>query len=303
MSSSASQNASLRFATVLVLTASFSVLQMLALFSLNLQNVLTMWGQQLQVNVYLTDTATTEQTNQIQNFLKNNDQIDHVEYISSEKAVSNFKDQMASYAPDLLKDGDLLKIIPSSLQFSLSDKIAAQDQLATMKNLSEQIKAQPGVDEVSFGQDWVKTYSSFVTALKSISTILILIISAAALFVISNAIRQSISQRRDAIEVMELVGATAAFIRKPFLIEGIAISLISSSMALVASAAIYSWGKKSMMAELQFFQLASNIHFFNILQILIVLLGSAAVGLLASYVCLRSLNDGWAAGQRANEHV
>lgn len=303
MSSTVSQNASLRFATVLVLTASFSVLQMLALFSVNLQNVLTMWGQQLQVNVYLTDTATTEQTNQIQNFLKNSDKVDHVEYISSEKAVSNFKEQMASYAPDLLKDGDLLKIIPTSLQFSLSDKVSAQDQLATMKALSEQIKLQPGVDDVSFGQDWVKTYSSFVTGLKSIAGVLIMIIAIAALFVISNVIRQSISQRRDAIEVMELVGATAAFIRKPFLIEGAVISLISSSMAMIASAAIYSWGKKALMGELQFFQLASNIHFFGIFQVLGILLLSTGVGVFASYICLRSLNDGWAAGQRSNEHA
>lgn len=303
MSSSKSQNSALRFATVIVLTASFAVLQTLSLLSLNLQNVLTMWGEQLQVNVYLTDTATPEQTNQIQNFLKNRDDIGKIDYVSAEKALNSFKEQMASYAPDLLKDNDLLKIIPASVQFSLSEKVAAQDQLPTMKNIADQLKTQAGVDDVSYGQDWVKTYSSLVLGLKSVVGLFILVIAAAALFVISNAIRQSIHQRREAIEVMELVGATPAFIRKPFLREGAVISFVSSALALVGTAAAYSWGKKALAGELQFFQLASNVHFFGVWQILLILAVSTAVGLFASYICLRSLNDGWAAGQRANEHA
>jgi cell division transport system permease protein len=292
---------SLRFATVIVLTASFAVLQMLSLFALNLQNVLTMWGQQLQVNVYLSEQATPEQTTQIQNFLKNSDRIDHVEYVSSQKALSTFKDQMASYAPDLLKDNDLLKVIPSSLQFSLSDKVATQDQASTMKSLAEQLKTQAGVDDVSYGQDWVKAYSSLVIGIRSAVGLLILAIGGAALFVISNVIRQSIHQRRDAIEVLELVGATASFIRKPFLKEGALLALISGSLALGSSVMLFSWLQKSLASQLQFFQLASSIHFFSVGQSLMILGLSTVLGFFASYLCLRSLNDGWAASQRVND--
>jgi len=292
---------SLRFATVIVLTASFAVLQLLSLFALNLQNVLTMWGQQLQVNVYLSEEATPQQTTQVQNFLKNSDSIDHVEYISAQKALNTFKDQMASYAPDLLKDDDLLKIIPASLQFSLSDKVATQDQVSTMKSLADQLKTQAGVEEVSYGQDWVKAYSSLVLGIKSAVGFLIFAIGGAALFVISNVIRQSIHQRRDAIEVLELVGATASFIRKPFLKEGALLALISGGLALGSSAMIFSWLQKSLAQQLQFFQLASSIHFFNGAQSLLVLGLSMMLGLCASYLCLRSLNDGWAASQRVND--
>lgn len=292
---------SLRFATVMVLTASFAVLQLLGLFAVNLQNALTMWGQELQVNVYLGDQATPDQTTQVQNFLKNNDSIDHVQYISAEKALGNFKEQMASYAPDIIKDEDLLKVIPASLQFSLSDKVAVQDQLSTMKSLASQLKTQAGVDDVSYGQDWVKAYSSLVLGVKSSLGVLILVIAGAALFVISNAIRQSISQRRDAIEVLELVGATASFIRRPFLKEGAILSFISGGLALAISAGIFSWLQKSMQQQLQFFQLASNVHFFNVGQSLLVLLATTALGFFASYLCLRSLNDGWAASQKVND--
>jgi cell division transport system permease protein len=240
----------------------------------------------MQVNVYLTDTATEGQAGQIQNFLKNQDDVGKIEYISSQQALSNFKDQMASYAPDLLKDGELLKVIPASLQFSLSDKVAAADQLSVMKSLSEQLKTQSGVDDVSYGQDWVKTYSSFVLGVKSIVGVLIAVIGFAALFVISNSIRQSISQRHEAIEVMELVGATPAFIRKPFLLEGAILSLASSAVALAVSAAAFSWGQKALASQLQFFQLSSSLHFFSIVQILAILVAGAVIGIFASYLCL-----------------
>jgi cell division transport system permease protein len=299
MNSVASQRNSLRFATVMVLTAAFVVVQTLALFAMNLQNVLTLWGQDLQVNVYLSEQATPAQAEQIQNSLRQNDQVDRVEYISAEKALHLFQEQMASYAPNLLKS-DLLKVIPASIQFSLSAKVSPQDQLSTMKSLAERLKTQAGVDEISYGQDWVKTYAAFVLGAKSAIGFLAFALAAAALLVISNVIRQSIHSRRDTIEVLELVGATAGFIRRPFLQEGALLSLISGAMALGLSWGIYSWLQTFLRRQLGFFQLAHNVHFFSFAQGFGLLLACALLGFLASYFCLRSLNDGWAASQRVN---
>ncbi|MGZ5280619.1 MAG: cell division protein FtsX, partial [Pseudobdellovibrionaceae bacterium] len=191
------KKSALRFSTILILSASFSVISGVLLMRENLQRVLTLWGESLQMTVYLSDNVTPEITADIATTLKSNDRLDKIEYVSNETALQQFREQMASYAPDLLNDNELLKAIPSSFQFSLNSKVLAQNQLIEMQDIASRLKLQAGVDEVSYGQEWVKSYSQIASAINWSGFVFAFVIIGCAVFVISNCIRSSIHQRRE----------------------------------------------------------------------------------------------------------
>ena len=122
----------LRLSTLLVLTASFAVVGGTILVGENLQRILTLWGESLQMTVYLSENISPENATEIETSLKNNQQVDQLQFVNKETALGQFREQMASYAPDLLKDNDLLRFIPSSFQLSVSKMVAPEEQLQVM---------------------------------------------------------------------------------------------------------------------------------------------------------------------------
>jgi cell division transport system permease protein len=289
----------LRFSTALILTASFTVISGVLLLGQNLQRVLTLWGESLQMTVYLSENTSKESAQQIETSLKNNDKLDKVQFVSNEAALSQFQEQMASYAPDLLGDSELLKVIPSSFQFSLSSKVAPQDQLTTMQEVATSLKLQSGVDDVSYGQDWVKSYTQVAAAINWAGIVFGLVIIGSAIFVISNCIRSAVHQRREEIEVLELIGATANYIRKPFLREGLLLCGLSSVCGILIALALFEVSQNSLKTQLSFLQLAQHIQFLRVDTIFALVVGALLLGWIATIVCLRSLNDGWAASQKS----
>jgi cell division transport system permease protein len=288
----------LQFSTALILTASFSVISGVLLIGQNLQRVLTLWGESLQMSVYLTENISPEISEQIATNLKNNDKIDKVQYVPKEKALSQFREQMASYAPDLLNDGDLLRLIPSSFQFSISSKVSPAEQLPQMQEIAASLKVQPGVEDVSYGQDWVKSYSQVSAAITWAGWIFTVVIIGCAIFVISNCIRSSVHQRRDEIEVLELIGATSSYIRKPFLVEGLGLCALSCFLGLSLTFGLYEVAQESMKAQLSFLQLSHQVQFLRMQTVFLMVFGALSLGWGATWVCLRSLNDGWAASRK-----
>lgn len=292
------KNMALRFTTVLILAASFSVITGVLLIGQNMQRVLTLWGESLQMTVYLSENTSAEITDQLATTLKENEMLDKVQYVSSEKALEVFRDQMASYAPDLLGDQELVNAIPPSFQFSLSPSIQPENQLEAMKQIASSLKVHPGVDEVAFGQDWVRNYSQIVSAFNWAGMIMAAVIIFGAVFVISNCLRSAIHQRRDEIEVLELIGATARYIRRPFLIEGLVLCGAGCVLGILNGFGVYMVVLNSMKSQLEFLQLSQHFQFLKADTIFLMFFGALAVGWIATVVCLSTLNDGWAASQK-----
>ena len=288
----------LRLTTLLILTSSFSVIFGVLLAGQNLQRILTLWGDSLQMTVYLSENASPAAATELETSLKNSDQIDKVQFVSKENALSQFREQMASYAPNLMNDSELLKMIPASYQFSVSKKVPVANQLGVMEDIAKDLKTKAGVDEVSYGQDWVKSYSQLTQLVSEVGIVFTFVIIACALFVISNCIRSSIYQRKEEIEVLELIGATSRFIRRPFIVEGVSLCFGAALIGIFVSFGFFTTLKESMNSQLSLLQLAQHIQFLNPVSILVILCGAGAVGWIAAELCLRSLNDGWAASRQ-----
>lgn len=289
------RNWTLQFSTMLVVTACYLVVCSSILLSQNLKKILTVWGEELQMTVYLSENTEASEVESLQKKIESNPHVGKVRFISKEKALEDFRDQMASYAPDIMNEKDLLSLIPASFQISLSESLKVASHLKVLDVLAGSLKSEKSVAEVSYGQDWVRKYSQFLYYFEKSCQALGIIIVCAALFVLSNVIRASIQSRRQEIEVLELIGAKPAMIRRPFMIEGALIGLVSSVCAVVIAYFVYSNVVGLFQNELQFLQLGQHMTFLSESLVALFCLAGTSLGALGSYLCVRQINDGWAA--------
>jgi cell division transport system permease protein len=289
------KNWALQFSTLVVVTASYLVVAISLLLSQNLQKILTVWGEDLQMTVYLSENTSNEDIDSLKSKIESNKNVGKVRFVSKENALADFRGQMASYAPDIVNEKDLLSMIPASFQISLKDSVAALEHINVLESLAKTLKGEETVSEVSYGQEWVQKYSRFLFYFQRACEGVGLIILCAALFVLSNVIRASVQSRRQEIEVLELIGATPSMIRHPFFIEGALLGFLSSSLAMGFCYGLFSSVTNTFRSELNFLQLAEHLHFLTIPLVLVFCIVGTALGAVGSYLCVRRMNDGWAA--------
>jgi cell division transport system permease protein len=288
----------LKGATTLILAACFTILLTGVTVGVNLQRVLTLWGEDVQITAYLSPELEGDGREALIQSLQTDQRVGRVEHVDRDRAMEDFRSQMASYAPDLMADDDLLSLIPASLMISLSTAVPVAEQLGAMKAIAQELGQRPGVDDVRYGQEWVRQYSAFVAGIQFTLGAIGLILFVAAAFIISNAIRASVETRRSEIEILELIGARQWMIRKPHVIEGAVMGAAAGLVAVILAAMFYRAFEWALVHELKYLRLAEHLSFLGPFQIVTAILGGAGLGALASYLCVRSINSGWAAARR-----
>lgn len=292
------QTTALKFATFFVISSCYLVIAASLVFGLNLKNLLSQWGEDVQMTLYLAPEITDSQKQVIEKDLRSQADVENFEFISQAKALDDFREQIASYAPDVTKDEDLLTLIPASYQIRLRDSIPITEQSRALKSVELAMGKLEGIDEVSYGQDWIEKYSALLRVVDFVFYALIFIIVIASLFVASNSLRASIANRRDEIVVLEMIGATFSSIRRPYLVEGALTGLLAASLAVGLSAVGVLIFKSQASGPLSFLKLHETIRFLSVLGSLGLILAGAGIGALASFMCVRSINDGYAGSKR-----
>jgi cell division transport system permease protein len=288
----------LQITTLIVATACFLVMSSSLLISQNLKKVLTLWGEDIQMTVYISPDIEPAQKEKIEEYFRSEKRIKEGKLITQAEALHDFRGQLATYAPDLAQDEDLLKLIPASYQVSLDSSLTSTEQVALLKSSAENLKKLPGVEEVSYGQDWVEKYSTFVSVIQRSFEILGLILIAASIFVMSNVVRALVQSRQEEIEVLELIGATPSMIRKPFLVQGLQMGLLAGAFSLLLSYGAFKAVQSVFMNQLSFLRLGNQLQFLTPVSLVLFLIAGTLLGLCGSYLSVRKINDGWAASRR-----
>src|SRR6185295_3051399 len=101
----------------------------------------------------------------------------------------------------------------------------------------------PGVEEVQYDLLWIQRLTTAVRLVRGVGGLLGGILALASIFTISNVIRLTVYARQDELDIMRLVGATRAYVRGPFIVEGmlqgglggvVAVGLLSTGLRFVA---------------------------------------------------------------------
>ncbi len=268
-----SRHKAMSFAALITMAAALGVFALFLFVTVNVDQVVRDVEERKQIIAYLTDDTAESDTQLLKSSLEGMAGIASVQYVSKEQAWEEFREE--------LDDEELLAAVdrnplPASFRISLTEDAKAALEMETLVG---QISKFPGVEEVQYGEEWVKRLDDLTVTLTIANLMIGLVVSLCVIFVISNTIRLTVIARRDLIEVMKLVGATEGFIRAPFLIEGIAQGLAAGVLALL----IILVGERAAETRL------SDLAYLRPAQILGFLLFSSFLGWVGSFLSLRSV--------------
>lgn len=294
----------IQLASLSVLVATFTIMTTAFAVHHNLHSLLTRWGSEVRLSIYLKDdaldeTKTDEQMAEtlkpIRSALESSNLFSEIQFLSKQGAAKLFKEKMGQLSPTLAADQDFLNPLPASYEAKLKNAIAGSADYKKFVQFSKSVVAIPGVEEISYGQGWIENYAAALKVFSTSSWFLIGVLLFAGLFVIANSVRSSISIRRDEIAILELFGATATMVQWPYIFEGMMMGFIASIISVVFSYSLFAWAKVVWVEQLQFWSASTQFEFLSPLSISAIIITGVAMGGIASYVCVRKINTGWAA--------
>ncbi|MCP4230726.1 MAG: ABC transporter permease [bacterium] len=215
-------------AAVLSVTISMLVVGTILVLYVNLQEIYNELTAEITLEAYIEDDAVKDGlVDGIGEHLGNLDGVIGLEYISKEDAAEDFAGFFPAERRAMEEVGE--NPLPASYRLKLERKF---EDPAMIEALAEKVIAVDGIEEVDYGREWLTALSKVVKMVRLIGIIIASVLGVASVLVVVSTIGLGVYARREQISIMKLVGATDAFVRIPFLFEGIAIGLVGSGIAV-----------------------------------------------------------------------
>lgn len=194
----------------------------------NLQHVDTLLGSSTPtISLYLKSNITDQQANAIIQQLRDNKDISTATYISPEQGLAAFeKNTMFGNAVKLFQKNPIPGVI-------VVTPIMQDHDVNSIQSLYQLLKQSPAVDIAQLDMDWVTRLFDVISIGKNFVNALSILFGFGVILIIGHTLRSSLSSHTTEIQVMKLIGATNAYIRRPLLYRGVLYGLFSGMIALI----------------------------------------------------------------------
>lgn len=210
---------------VLVIAVTLAIPAALNLIVKNVQSVSSGWDNALDFSIYLQPNVSEDDARQLTQIIEQRADVDAVTFISALEALREFKAQSGfGQALDHLTENPL----PHTLVVRPSPANTSQSLLV----LQEELGNLPEADAVQVDTEWVQRFHAILDIVRQAVAIGASLLGVAIVIIIGNTIRLDIQNRREEIEVTKLIGASNAFVRRPFLWSGFWYGLFGGLLSL-----------------------------------------------------------------------
>ncbi len=234
---------------------------------LGLKSVEKQAKESLQGDIFFKAEMNDADIKQVEQQLKSWEEFNEVYFVSPERAIQEFGGD-AGTEKEMLSLFDGENPLPATIGFKPKEEFATKNG---MKEIKRKLisKFPDEIDEVNYDQSSVENvnlgFKQFVFLFLSVALLLIIIAAA----MINNTIRLSLYSKRFTIKTMQLVGATSAHIRKPFIILAILQGVYSAIIGLALLLSVF-FGLNNLLDTIEITYTISN---FIILLISIISIG------------------------------
>ena len=238
------------------------------------------WDGAATVSLFIRQETTDQQLNQLLERLRLRGGIAGVRLISREQALEEFR-LLSGFAAALeaLEENPLPAVIVVEPQPAHSTPLAAEALLAQLQQL-------PEVDFAQIDLQWVKRFHGITEIARRAVLLLVSLLGMAVLLIVVNTIRLEIQNRHAEIEISKLIGATDAFIRRPFLYSGIWYGLCGGLVAWLL-VALSLWLLDAPVARLAgLYNSSFDLQGMDFSTFSLLLGGSTLLGLAGSWVAV-----------------
>ncbi len=206
--------------------------------------------------------------------------VENITYVPKSRAWERLADQLGDQR-DVLED-----LGPDFLPAALEVVPRADlNTLGRLRDFAEYLATLPGATKIQYGEQWLARFASFGRLLRVVTGLSAILLVLTTTFMIAYTIRLTIFSRRNELEILSLLGASAAYIRVPLLLEGILHGVLGSGLGLVLLYTLYNWILSHFGGQGSLLNI--NLHFFSLNQQLLIFAASTGLCLGGSLVSIR----------------
>lgn len=247
----------------------------------NAQRLTNGWDSAAQISLFLKKDSSPGSIQKLADKLHKRKDIKSIKIISKEQALNEFREYSGfADALDALADNPLPPVI-------VVYPVLGENQTPlALRTLVSQLHSLEGVDIAQLDMQWIQRLYALMDIVRQGVWVLATLLALSVLLIVGNTIRLAIENQRDEIEITKLIGATNAFIRRPFLYTGIWYGLFGGVIAslLVSSALWILDGPIQRLAHL--YQSPFSLTSIDIFTLLSVFLFATLLGLLGSWIAV-----------------
>ncbi len=269
-------NRIMSIASVCVLISCLVLTGAASLLSLNVAKVVEDVGAENETRVFLDMDVTDVEAAYIGKDIEKLDNVSNVTFYSKEDGLKEFEGMVGDEIYENIKDDD--DVLPYTYHITMVD-------LSLYDDTVKQIMAIDGVESVGNRQELARILTDINNLVSTVSIAVIIALAVISLFIVSNTIRVTMYSRRFEISIMKSVGATNAFVRIPFVVEGMLIGLISAIVSTIAIYFLYNGIMDVITSMIPFVYIPINSMIFYVAMAFVV--AGMGIGAIGGFISIR----------------
>lgn len=271
------RNRLMAVAAILTVGISLSLVGTALLLRQSVNHALVALGDNVDMQIFMKPNAPAGDTSAIATTWRQTAQIKSCRYLDHQQSYDHAKALFASHP------AVIAVLTPKTTPPVFQCTLVHPKEAAAVANV---FNNQPGVYEVTYPEQSIRSLTALSNVLQIVLFVLAVVLLLSAVVLILMAIRMAIFARRREISVMRLVGATAWFIRLPFMMEGLVQGLVGAIVA-VGIILLGDLGIRALLHRFAQFQLAVvPNHDLIVNEILVVVVG-IFIGMAGSAAAIR----------------
>jgi cell division transport system permease protein len=245
----------------------------------NMSEMVARWAQKVQVTFYLEDGLEGRIRQSLEDQLRADPAVASLSFVSREEALDRFRRLFKDLRtlPDDLGQNPF----PASIELTMKPERQSPEDV---ERIARTYGSAPGVEEVQYDLLWIQRLATAARLVRGVGGFLGGILVLAGVFTISNVIRLTVYARQDELDIMRLVGATHAYVKGPFVVEGMVQGGLGGGLGVILLWLGYRYAARDWVAASDLMGRAAL--FLPASLCVAIVVGGMVVGLVGSLVSL-----------------
>jgi cell division transport system permease protein len=279
------RNRVLSLASIIAIMSALFILGVVLILAFNLEHMAGGIESKMEITIFLDKSVGPLQGKAVVDQVKEFNGVYDVEFVSKEQGLAEWKQDLGEKGS--LLDGYEGKSNP------LPDKLILRvEKPEYVDGIISKAKSIPEVDKINYSREVADTIGKIARASRIIGLWLMILLISVAMIIINNTIKITIYSRRNEISIMKNIGATDAYIRWPYIIEGFTLGVFAAILAGVLVVGGYDLllnrsaqlsNNYSILGLFQLLPIESMIYDIGLIFILV----GSGVGVIASFFSTR----------------
>lgn len=244
-----------------------------ALLSLNFTNAMEGVAERVEVVGFLMRGTPAETITLAAQDIASFPEVLTVEFVSEDEALQQARAELIEFREAYLQLQT--NPLPASLEIRLKEGFRSSEHASAV---ADRLAGFAFIDQVQYGQDWLSRLDRIRDVAKAVQLVIGLAFLLVAIGIIGVTIRITVLQRAEEITIMRLVGATNAFIRGPFVLDGAIKGTLGGLLAMLLCRLTYDGFRAGLGTEL------ADLRFFSTGDMFLILIFGTLIGLVGSLV-------------------